>query len=103
MDFMAEKKRDSVGRDRPIPIAFADEGQEVVIAEIRGGQFLRKKLADRGFLEGEVVRVVKNSHFGGPVLLGIRGTRFAIGRGEANKIMVLPKKDRGAGHGSEEM
>jgi Fe2+ transport system protein FeoA len=103
MDFMTEKERDPSGRVRPIPIAFADEGQEVVIVEIRGGQFLRKKLADRGFLEGEVVRIVKNSSFGGPVLLGVRGTRFAIGRGEANKIMVLPKKNRVDGHGSEEM
>jgi len=71
-----------------IPIAFADEGALVIIASVRGGQSLKKRLTDRGFLPGEAVRIIKNCRFGGPMLLEIRGARYGIGRGEAQKILV---------------
>jgi len=66
----------------------------VRIVSLRGGQSLRKRFADRGFLPGESVRIVQNHRFGGPMLLEIRGTRFAIGRGEAQKIMVDDHLDK---------
>jgi Fe2+ transport system protein FeoA len=71
-----------------IPVAFAEEGAVVMIGSIRGGQSIRKRFADRGFLVGEYIRVVKNCRFGGPMLLEVRGTRYAVGRGEAQKILV---------------
>jgi Fe2+ transport system protein FeoA len=76
------------GKVRLIPIAFADEGSLVIIDSVRGGQSLKKRLADRGFLPGEAVRIIKNCRFGGPMLLEIRGARYGIGRGEAQKILV---------------
>lgn len=76
-------------KKKMIPIALADEGLLVMICEIRSGQGLRKRLADRGFLIGESIKIIKNSHFGGPMVLEVKGTRFVIGCGEAQRILVV--------------
>jgi ferrous iron transport protein A len=46
-------------------------------------------LAPLGFTPGARVEMVQN--FGhGPVIVMVRGTRIALGRGEAQKIIVTP-------------
>ncbi|MHA1303190.1 MAG: FeoA family protein [Candidatus Heimdallarchaeaceae archaeon] len=63
-----------------------EENSIVKVVDVVAGFKAHQFLADLGIHEGEQVRVVKNSV--GPVIVEIKGTRVAIGRGLANKIRV---------------
>ncbi len=71
-----------------IPVAFVREGMMVKIIAMRGGAGLKSRFADRGFLPGGLMRVIQNSRIGGPLILEIKNSRYAIGSGEAQKILV---------------
>lgn len=47
-----------------------------------------KRLTDLGFTPGTKVTVVKSAPFNGPVEVTLRGSRLAIGRGMASRILV---------------
>ena len=57
-----------------------------IVSSIDAGHKAHRFLADLGIHEGERIRVVKNDS--GPVVVEVKGTRVAIGRGLANKIKV---------------
>ena len=71
-----------------ISIAFAKEDSVVVLDKIDAGWNMRRRLTELGFISGTKIKVVKNSDFG-PVVLEVKGSRFALGRGEALKILVF--------------
>ncbi|UCB60811.1 MAG: ferrous iron transport protein A [Candidatus Bathyarchaeota archaeon] len=48
----------------------------------------QRRLEDMGITPGTRVRVVKSAPFRGPIELQVRGSRLAIGRGMARKILV---------------
>ncbi|MFQ6068217.1 MAG: ferrous iron transport protein A [Candidatus Bathyarchaeia archaeon] len=52
----------------------------------------QKRLEDMGLTPGTKVTVVKSAPFHGPVELLVRGSRLAIGRGMAERIMVRVKR-----------
>ena len=58
----------------------------VLIEEILAGYRAHRFLADLGIHEGERVRVIRNDL--GPIIVEIKGTRVAIGRGLAEKIVI---------------
>ena len=63
------------------------EGESVRVRGIEGGQHFLSRLASLGFTPGVLLRVVQN--FGrGPLIVNLRDTRVALGRGEASKIVV---------------
>lgn len=70
-----------------LPLSFLEAGQDAVIRDFNGGQSLRQRLVDMGFVRGNNVRVVKNE-MGGPLIISNGDGRLAIGRGIALKIMV---------------
>jgi Fe2+ transport system protein FeoA len=47
-----------------------------------------KRLSDLGLTPGTKVTVVKSAPFYGPLEVRVRGSRLAIGRGMANRILV---------------
>jgi Fe2+ transport system protein FeoA len=47
-----------------------------------------KRLSDLGLTPGTKVTVVKSAPFNGPLEVSVRGSRLAIGRGMANRILV---------------
>ena len=47
-----------------------------------------KRLSDMGLTPGTKVTVVKSAPFNGPLEVSVRGSRLAIGRGMANRILV---------------
>ena len=47
-----------------------------------------KRLTDLGFTPGTIVTVVKSAPFNGPLEVCVRGSRLAIGRGMANRILL---------------
>lgn len=48
----------------------------------------RKRLEDMGLTPGTKVTVVKSAPFHGPIEVRLRGSRLAIGRGMAQRIIV---------------
>ena len=53
----------------------------------RGWGF-RKRLEDMGLTPGTKVIVVRSAPFSGPLEIHVRGSRLAIGRGMAQRILV---------------
>jgi len=72
-----------------IPLAMLQENCEAVIVEVRGGMGLTRRLAEIGFTNGTRVKVLHSAP-PGPMLVMVRGSRIALGKGVAMKIMVNP-------------
>ena len=70
-----------------IPLALLSVGEEGEIVEIRGGRGMVQRLSEMGFTNSTRVKVLSSSS-PGPVLVGVRDARIALGRGIAMKIMV---------------
>ena len=63
------------------------------IQNIRGGHNFLSRLASLGFTPGARLQVVQN-YGHGPIIVNVRDTRVALGRGEAAKILVSPSEER---------
>lgn len=72
-----------------MPLSMVTPGEEVRLVGIRGGWGVRRRLADMGLTPGEKVWVVQSGP-SGPMLIVVRDSRLALGRGMAHKIMVEP-------------
>lgn len=72
-----------------IPLALLSVGEEGEIVEMRGGRGMVQRLSEMGFTNSTRVKVLSSSS-PGPVLVGVRDARVALGRGIAMKIMVNP-------------
>jgi Fe2+ transport system protein FeoA len=62
-------------------------GTRAAIERLEGGPAFVSRLVALGFTTGTEVDVVRNSGRG-PIIVSLRGTRVALGRGEAAKVMV---------------
>jgi ferrous iron transport protein A len=62
-------------------------GTWVQIEQMRGGQHFLSRLASLGFTPGARLKVLQN-YGHGPIIVSVRDTRVALGRGEAEKILV---------------
>ncbi len=62
-------------------------GAEAVIRRLEGGRPVLSRLAALGFTPGTVVTVLRSDGHG-PLLVLLRGSRVALGRGEAAHIFV---------------
>lgn len=67
-------------------LSMADFGDTKTILKITGREDTRHHLESLGFVEGEEVSVV--SSLGGNLIVSVKGTRVAISRAVANKIIV---------------
>ena len=72
-----------------MPLSMVGPGQEVRLVGVSGGWGIRHRLADMGLTPGETLRVVQTD-WSGPVLVAVRDSRLALGRGMAHKIIVEP-------------
>ncbi|MCW4010745.1 MAG: ferrous iron transport protein A [Candidatus Bathyarchaeota archaeon] len=70
-----------------LPLNTLSSGTEAKITKIIGGCGLIKRLTEMGLTHGTQVKVVSEP-CGGPVLIEVRDTRLALGRGVAMKIFV---------------
>ena len=62
-------------------------GKSVQVRAMQGGHEFLSRLASLGFTPGAHLLVVQN--WGrGPILVALRSTRVALGRGEAGRILV---------------
>lgn len=72
-----------------IPLAMLPDGTSAIIFGLAAGRGLARRLAELGFCIGTEVQVLK-SRAPGPVLIRVRDSRIALGRGTAMKILVNP-------------
>jgi ferrous iron transport protein A len=69
--------------------------QQGTVMDLQGGPGLVARLATLGFTPGALLTMVQN-YGHGPLIVRVRDTRIALGRGEARKIVVL----HGGSHGT---
>jgi Fe2+ transport system protein FeoA len=72
-----------------MPLAMVPPGKDVRLVAIHGGQRMRRRLADLGLNLGMTVHVIQH-HRHGPLILAVKDSRLAVGRGMAHKILVQP-------------
>jgi ferrous iron transport protein A len=69
-----------------IPLTNLKSGERCTISSICCGKDLMKRLCDMGIVQGKTIKVSRNNS--GPLIIEVLDSRIAIGRGQANKIMV---------------
>ncbi|MDX9863830.1 MAG: FeoA family protein [Anaerolineaceae bacterium] len=67
----------------------AAPNQDVRVVAINGGLKMKQRLADLGLNQGATIRVLNDSGHGA-LILAVKDSRLAIGRGMAHKILVEP-------------
>ncbi len=65
----------------------ARKGNRVVLQNIFGGHLVKKKLRDMGLTPGVHLTILSAPSLG-PMVIEVRGTRLALGRGILSKIQV---------------
>lgn len=71
----------------PVSISSLTVGEHAIVLSFGGGRAVQNRLASLGFTPGVDVDMTQNYGFG-PLIVTVRGTRVALGRGEAAKILV---------------
>lgn len=74
-------------KKRAIPLSMVTNGQTVRLIRIDAGKKLTHRLNELGLTPGVKLMLVHDS--GGPLLLSVRDSRVAIGRGMADKLHVV--------------
>ena len=83
-----------LSKKKAIPLASLAPNEAGIVQYLAGGRGLTSRLAILGFTSGARVNMVQN--FGrGPIIVMVRDTRIALGRGEAQKIIVTPVVEGG--------
>lgn len=68
------------------PLSMAAIGESVCLVKILGGGKINQRLTALGLCPGVKLYVLQDA--GGPLMISVRGSRIALGRGMAQKIMV---------------
>ena len=71
-----------------LPLTMISPGETARIVAFKGGTSLKKRLTDMGLVCGQDIQVLGKS---GPIILNVKGSRIAIGKGIAQKILVTIK------------
>lgn len=76
----------------PAPTALADikSGTRVTVVSLNGGDGFRDKVISLGLIPGTSLRVRYYSR-SGPLVVQMEGSRVALGRDLATRIMVVPE------------
>jgi len=75
-----------------VPLTSIKPGKKALIATIKGGRAVVERLSDLGLTPGTMVTLVRAAPFKGPVEVCARCCNLAIGRGIAEKILVVPQE-----------
>lgn len=69
-----------------MPLAMLGIGETKIVSEFKGKEEMKRHLQDLGFVKGQEVKVIGENPSG--MILLVKGTRVALNRGLASKIMV---------------
>lgn len=78
----------SVAQCDACPLTGLPVGQPACLVCVHAGKRLKRRLAEMGLTPGVEMVVLQNN--GGPLLLSVRDSRLALGRGMAAKLDVSP-------------
>jgi len=70
------------------PLSTIKAGETVRLASIQAGRGLKNQLVSMGLVKNVEITVVNNRH-PGPFVIAVKDSRMMLGRGIAQKIMVL--------------
>ena len=73
-------------RSAQLPLTMVGTGRLVKLVKITAGRQLCHRLTELGLTPGVNFEVMQDH--GGPLLLAVRDSRLALGRGMASKILV---------------
>lgn len=76
-----------ISSNQLLPLSELANGEQATFVELRGGRGVRGRLTSLGFTPGVSILMVQNYGWG-PLIVEVRGTRVALGRHEAKKILV---------------
>jgi Fe2+ transport system protein FeoA len=79
-----------------LPLSMAAVGEPVRLKQIDAGRKLTHRLMELGLTPGVELTIVQDS--GGPLLVSVRDSRVALGRGMAHKLRVELVKKQLNGH-----
>jgi len=77
-----------MGNDQLRPLSMVKTGETVKLNKVNAGQGLKSRLASMGLLPNVEITVVRSGH-PGPFVISVKDSKMMLGRGVANKIMVL--------------
>lgn len=89
--FEGERLRPPGAPSNVVPLTNLLDGQKGIVSFIEGGRGTPQRLADLGLTPHTEIKVVKSAIFRGPLMVSVRGTTLAIGRGMASRIFVKVK------------
>ena len=69
-----------------MPLNFASVGEENIIKKVGGNPETKKHLENLGFVPGGNVKVINT--IGGNVIVNVKGSRVAVSKEMAQKIMI---------------
>lgn len=69
-----------------LPLSMTQSGDTICIKQIKGKDDARRHLENLGFLVGEDVTVI--TKLAGNLILNVKGSRIALDKMMANRIMV---------------
>ena len=72
---------------QPIPLGSLKPDNVGIVHSLQCGQAMTSRLATLGFTPGTELVMVQNYGWG-PIIVQVRDTRIALGRGEARKVRV---------------
>ncbi len=72
----------------PVPLTSLPPGAKARVVGIAGGYGAVRRLLEMGITPGTIIEVVQV--LPGPIVVRVRGTLVALGRGIAQKILVEP-------------
>jgi len=75
-------------KTKPISLSQVPAGAEAIVRNISGGRGFVSRLATLGFTPGARLTVMQN-YGRGPIIVCLRDSRIALGRGESAKVQVI--------------
>ena len=70
-----------------MPLMMASAGEEVLLAEVRGGRGLCHRLAEMGLMPGARFRIISKGS-PGPFIIDLMGSRLMLGQGMVHRVFV---------------
>lgn len=71
---------------RILPLAALPEGCKGKVVKVEAGLGLVRRLGEMGFVKGARVKMLRSTS--GPIMVQLYGSRIALGRGVASRIIV---------------
>lgn len=68
-------------------LAMGNPNEQLKIVDVEHEGKFKKKLSEMGIYKDAVVKIIKND-IPGPLIVDVKGSRWILGRGQAQKIRV---------------